>query len=69
MSLCVDGKGVGKELTGEEPEGEGSMDATGARTTVKIFRRQGFVAPSDGTPLTALFEGADGTLYGTTFGD
>ena len=45
-----------------------TMDASGARSIVKIFRSQGFVNPTDGTPLTALFEGADGTLYGTTFG-
>jgi uncharacterized repeat protein (TIGR03803 family) len=44
-----------------------TMDATGARTTVRIFQSQGVTRPSDGTPLAALFEGADGTLYGTTF--
>jgi uncharacterized repeat protein (TIGR03803 family) len=44
-----------------------TMDATGARTIVKVLRTQGAISPTDGTPLTALFEGADGTLYGTTY--
>jgi hypothetical protein len=30
LSLCSDGGGVGKELTGEEPDGEGSTVAMGA---------------------------------------
>ena len=38
LSLCNDGGGVGKELTGEEPDGEGSRDATGAFWGFRISR-------------------------------
>ncbi len=38
LSLCSDGEGDGKELTGEEPDGEGSTDATGAFCGVRISR-------------------------------
>ena len=38
LSLCSDGGGVGKELTGEEPDGEGSTDATGAFCGFRISR-------------------------------
>src|SRR5262245_2606177 len=44
-----------------------AMDAAGARTTLHTFY---FCAPcnffADGTPLSNLFEGPDGSLYGTT---
>ena len=46
-----------------------AMDAAGARTTLHTFeslsRRRPIVF--DGTPMSNLFEGADGSLYGTTF--
>ena len=46
-----------------------AMDVAGARTTLHTFyfcpTCGGFVA--DGTPVSNLFEGADGSLYGTTF--
>jgi uncharacterized repeat protein (TIGR03803 family) len=35
---------------------------------MKVFKRAGYIGPTDGTPLTALYERADGTLFGTTFG-
>ena len=38
LSLCSDGGGVGKELTGEELDGEGSTDATGAFCGFRISR-------------------------------
>jgi hypothetical protein len=38
LSLCSDGGGVGEELTGEEPDGEGSRDAMGAFCGVRIIR-------------------------------
>ena len=40
-----------------------AMDATGARTTLHRF--EGF--RTNGIPMSNLFEGADGNLYGTTF--
>ena len=45
-----------------------AMDAAGARTTLHSFFF--FIVPSltgDGTPLGNLFEGADGTVYGTSY--
>jgi uncharacterized repeat protein (TIGR03803 family) len=46
-----------------------AMDAAGARTTLHTFyfcpTCGGFLA--DGTPLSNLFEGTDGSLYGTTY--
>jgi uncharacterized repeat protein (TIGR03803 family) len=44
-----------------------AMDATGVRTTLHTFIRIGTARIFDGTPLSNLFEGADGSLYGTTF--
>lgn len=38
LSLRSGGVGVGKELTGEEPDGEGSTDATGAFCGFRISR-------------------------------
>ena len=38
LSLCSDGGGVGKELTGEEPDGEGSTVAMGAFCGFRISR-------------------------------
>ena len=38
LSLCSDGGGIGKELTDEEPDGEGSMDATGEFCGFRISR-------------------------------
>jgi len=44
-----------------------AMDATGARTTLHTFVRIAGNRIFEGTPLSNLFEGADGSLYGTTF--
>ena len=51
-----------------------AMDAAGARTTLHTFEWfplfVGGPIPlirNDGTPMSNLFEGADGSLYGTTF--
>ena len=44
-----------------------AMDATGARTTLHTFVRIVAGRIFEGTPLSNLFEGADGSLYGTTF--
>ena len=38
LSLCSDGGGVGTEVTGEEPDGEGATDATGAFCGFRISR-------------------------------
>lgn len=38
VSLGSDGGGVGTELTGAEPEGEGTTDATGAFCGFRISR-------------------------------
>lgn len=38
LSLCSDGGGVGKELMGEEPDREGSTDATGVLCGFRISR-------------------------------
>lgn len=39
LSLCTDGRGVvDKDLRGEEPDGEGSTDATGAFCAFRISR-------------------------------
>lgn len=45
-----------------------TLDTAGTRSVVKTFQTQGYIYPSDGRPGTPLFEGADGTIYGTTFG-
>ena len=42
-----------------------AMDAAGARTTLHTFDSSPEL--SDGTPMSNLFEGTDGSLYGTTF--
>jgi uncharacterized repeat protein (TIGR03803 family) len=46
-----------------------AMDAAGARTTLHTFYFCPLCSPfrSDGTPVSNLFEGADGSLYGTTY--
>jgi uncharacterized repeat protein (TIGR03803 family) len=44
-----------------------AMDAAGARTTLHTFYRCPGCGRYDGTPMSNLFEGADGSLYGTTF--
>jgi uncharacterized repeat protein (TIGR03803 family) len=46
-----------------------AMDAAGARTTLHTFFFCPLCVPfrSDGTPGSNLFEGADGSLYGTTY--
>jgi len=45
-----------------------AMDAAGARTTLHTFQFFiSFPLRFDGTPVSNLFEGADGSLYGTTF--
>ena len=47
-----------------------AMDAVGARTTLHTFyitSTSGPIIAIDGTPMSNLFEGADGTLYGTTY--
>jgi len=46
-----------------------SMDATGARTTLHTFESSIITRVFDGTPLSNLFEGTDGNLYGTTFNE
>ena len=38
LSLCSDGGAVGKELTGDELDGEGTTDATGASCGFRISR-------------------------------
>ena len=38
LSLCSEARGVGKDLTGEEADGEGSTDATGAFCGFRISR-------------------------------
>lgn len=38
LSLGNDGGGVGKAVTGEEPDGDGSTDATGASCGLRISR-------------------------------
>jgi len=38
LSLCSDGGIVGKELTGEEPDGDGSTDTTGVFCFFRISR-------------------------------
>ena len=45
-----------------------TMDAAGARTTLKVFQ-ESFNPPFlfEGTPASNLFEGSDGNLYGTTY--
>ena len=43
------------------------MDGAGARTTLHTFEFSLFELILDGTPMSNLFEGADGSLYGTTF--
>ena len=44
-----------------------AMDAAGARTTLHNFERLLVSGIPDGRPMSNLFEGADGSLYGTTF--
>jgi uncharacterized repeat protein (TIGR03803 family) len=47
-----------------------AMNAVGARTTLHTFYLtsiSGFLIATDGTPMSNLFEGADGNLYGTTY--
>ena len=46
-----------------------AMDAAGARTTLHTFYfcTSSAASVADGTPVSNLFEGADGSLYGTTF--
>lgn len=48
-----------------------TLDASGTRTQVRLFRvlDGGFTGIFDGAPMSNLFEGADGTIYGTTFND
>jgi hypothetical protein len=38
LSLCSDGEGIGTELRGAEPDGEGSTDAMGACCCFRISR-------------------------------
>jgi uncharacterized repeat protein (TIGR03803 family) len=44
-----------------------AMDGAGARTTLHTFESFPVAGILDGTPMSNLFEGADGSLYGTTF--
>jgi hypothetical protein len=44
-----------------------AMDAAGTRTTLHTFFMQVTSRLFDGVPMSNLFEGADGSLYGTTF--
>jgi uncharacterized repeat protein (TIGR03803 family) len=44
-----------------------AMDATGARTTLHTFRVSFASGIFEGTPLSNLFEGADGSMHGTTY--
>ena len=45
------------------------MDAAGARTTLHTFENSLFEFILDGTPMSNLFEGADGSMFGTTFNE
>ena len=46
------------------------MDAAGARTTLHTFHQSvSFRRTPTASPMSNLFEGADGSLYGTTFND
>ena len=44
-----------------------AMDAAGARTTLHRFERSSIEPIVNDIPMSNLFEGADGSLYGTTF--
>ena len=44
-----------------------AMDAAGARTTLHAFERSSVEPIVNDRPMSNLFEGADGRLYGTTF--
>jgi uncharacterized repeat protein (TIGR03803 family) len=48
-----------------------AMDASGARTLLHAFRvlDGGSTGIFDGVPASGMFEGSDGSLYGTTFND
>jgi uncharacterized repeat protein (TIGR03803 family) len=46
-----------------------AMDADGARTILRTFQQSGILGIFDGTPMSNLFEGHDGRLYGTTFNE
>ena len=46
-----------------------AMAADGTRTTLHEFRRFASALIFEGTPISSLFEDADGSLYGTTFNE